>query len=63
MAKKMTPEARAKLQARVQKIVDKDGLMKTAQKIPLTSSTLRRFLGGQPMHEASLRLIESSLST
>jgi hypothetical protein len=59
---RMTKAERAKLQARVKKLVEAEGLAKTAEKIPITGATLRRFLGGQPMHEGSLQMIARALA-
>lgn len=60
---RMTKSQRVALQKRVKKIVDADGLMATAAKIPIGYATLRRFLGGQPMHESTLGQIERALAS
>lgn len=59
--KRMTIAQRKALQTRVAKRVEDHGLVKTAQQIPVTYSTLRRFLAGKKMHESTLQQIAAKV--
>jgi hypothetical protein len=54
---RMTDAQRAALQKRVEKKIEKVGKVATARGIPITYSTLCRFLEGKPMHESTLQQI------
>lgn len=54
---RMTPAARKALQKRVEKMIAKHGKVETAKRVPITFSTLCRFLDGKPMHESTLQQI------